>query len=97
MKKIKLGKQTLFLSIATLLTIVSWVSFETYRAATQTTINPATQKQMAPLSPQIDRELIDDLKETLVFTDEELNLVPTPTLSVEASQATTESGILEQE
>jgi hypothetical protein len=101
MKKIKLGKNSLALSIITLITIASWVVFNTYRTATMTTISPATREQMLPLSPQINRELINNLKENLSFSEEELEIAPIPAPEPEPatqpSQTTTESAILEEE
>ena len=97
MKKVKLGKNTLLISIISLLTIASWIGFEVYRIATKTTISPTVREQMSPLSPRINREVIDSLKETLVFTEDELNIAPTPTPIIETSQTTTESSILREE
>jgi hypothetical protein len=85
--KFKLGKDALILAVMTLITVLTWVGFEVYLAAKKTTITKATQEQMKPLDPKINRKTIDSLKENLSFSLEELNF--------EASQPTTESGILE--
>lgn len=85
--KFKLGKDALILAILTLITVLTWVGFDVYQAAKKTTITKATQEQMRSLDPKINRKTIDSLKENLSFSQEELNF--------EASQPTTESGILE--
>lgn len=85
--KFKLGKDALILAILTLITGLTWVGFEVYLVTKKTTITQATQEQMRPLDPKINRKTIDSLKENLSFNLEELNF--------ETSQPTTESGILE--
>lgn len=94
--KFKLGKDALILSIMTLLTIITWISFEVYRTLHKPTTTQVTKKQMEPLNPKINTTTIQSLKENLSFSDEELNIVPTsaptPTESVTTS---TESAILE--
>jgi len=93
MKKIKLGKDILTLVIFTLITALTWVGFAVWSAATKTTINKITQEQMAPLNPQIKREVFESLKKNSSFSEEEMN-IPTP-VATGASQTTTESAILE--
>jgi len=107
MKKIKLGKDILMLAIFTLITALTWGGFAVWSAATKTTINKITQEQMAPLNPQIKREVFESLKKNSSFSEEEMNLpsqtiVSTPSAELEsplvatgASQTTAESAILE--
>ena len=107
MKKIKLGKDILMLAISTLITALIWVGFAVWSAATKTTINKITQEQMAPLNPQIKKEVFESLKKNFSFSEEEMNLpsqttVSTPSAELEstpmatgASQTTTESAILD--
>lgn len=75
MKKIKLGKNALVWSIMTLITVLTWIGFEVYWAATKTTIPQVTQEQLASLSPRISQETIEKLKDNLVFSEEEFNLI----------------------
>lgn len=99
MKKFKMGKDALILSIMTLITILTWVSFDVYRAATETTITKATQEQMKSLNPEIKRFVIDSLKNNLWIPQEELEtIIPVPAAPVatEVGQTTTESGTLEE-
>lgn len=60
--KLTLGKDALILATMTLITIASWVAFDVYRTSRKTTINEATQEQMKPLDPKIDKEIINSLK-----------------------------------
>jgi len=107
MKKIKLGKDILTLAIFTLITALTWVSFAVWSAATKTTINKITQEQMAPLNPQIKREIFESLKKNFSFSEEEMNLshqttvstssaeLESPLVATGSSQTTTESATLE--
>jgi hypothetical protein len=74
MKKFKLGKKALILSMTTLITVLVWIGFDIYRTAHQSTITPVTQEQMVSLNPQIKTKTIEALKNDLFFTKEELNL-----------------------
>ena len=106
-KKFKLGKDVLILTVFTLITALTWAGFAVWSAATQNTINKITQEQMAPLNPQLKREVFESLKKTSFFSEEEMGssrqttpstpsaeLEPTP-VATGASQTATESAILE--
>ena len=58
-KKFKLGKDILTLAILTLITALTWAGFAIWSAATQNTINKVTQEQMAPLNPQLKKEVFE--------------------------------------
>jgi len=106
-KKFKLGKDILTLAIFTLITVLTWVGFAVWSVATRNTINKITQEQMAPLNPQLKKEVFESLKKTSFFSEEEMGtshqtIPSTPSAGLEtnpvatgASQATTESAILE--
>ena len=96
MKKIKLGKDILILAIFTLITALTWVGFAVWSAATKTTINKITQEQMAPLNPQLKKEVFESLKKTSFFSEEEMDIkLESSPVATGASQTTTESAILE--
>jgi len=96
MKQSKIGKDILLLTILTLITVLTWVGLAVWSAATKTTINQVTQQQMAPLNPTINKNLIESLKKTSYFSEEEMNVTnPTPEATTGASQTTTESATLE--
>jgi len=50
MKKFKLSRDILVLTIISLITILTWVGFEVWLAATKTTITKVTKEQLAPLT-----------------------------------------------
>jgi hypothetical protein len=95
MKKIKLSKDLLFLTIFTLITVLTWVGLAVWSAASKTTINEVTQQQMAPLNPVINKNIIESLKKTSYFSEEEMNFSNQPLITTESSQTTTGSAILE--
>ena len=105
MKKFKLGKDILILTIITLITVLTWVGFEVWLAATKTTITKVTQEQLAPLNPNVPQEIIESLKNNLTLSEEEMResvssppalptaettASPQPT-ATESSQTATES------
>ena len=71
--KFVLGKNALIISIMTLITVLVWAGLEIYRAFTKNTIPTVTQEQMRPLDPKLKRETIENLKESIWFSEEELN------------------------
>jgi len=71
--KFVLGKNALIISIMTLITVLVWAGLEIYRAFTKNTIPTVTQEQMGPLDPKLKRETIENLKESIWFSEEELN------------------------
>jgi len=73
MSGFKLGKDALIFSVLTLITVLTWIGFEVYRTATKTTIPEVTQRQMAPLEPKIKKEILNQIRENLWFTEEEVN------------------------
>lgn len=91
MKKIKFGKDILFLTIFTLITALTWVGLAVWSTATKTMISEVTQQQMAPLNPVINKDIIESLKKTSYFSEEEMSQSLPAT---GAGQTTTESAIL---
>lgn len=75
-RKIKLDKNTLISSVMTLVTVLVWLGLDVYRALTKTTITEVTQEQMKPLDPKIKKDVIQELKNNLSFSEEELNTLP---------------------
>jgi len=73
MKKFQLGKNALFFSILTLITVITWIAIEVYSTVKKTTIPKVTQEQMTPLESKIEKEVVTELKEDLWFSEEELN------------------------
>ncbi len=75
MKKEKIQKDILVLSILTFLTALSWITFDVYRALTKTKIPKVLQQQTIPLDPSIDRELLIKLKSRVNISRDELNIL----------------------
>ncbi len=74
-QKFKLGKNALFLTIISLLTVMSWVGFEVYEAINKTTIAKVTKEQMAPINPLIKNDVFENLEKNFSLSEEEMNLV----------------------
>ena len=92
MKIFKLGKDTLVLTIITLITVLTWVGFEIWLTATKTTITKVTREQMAPINPQINTQVIELLKNASTLSTEEIDQLmsspPATASSNEAEEAT---------
>jgi hypothetical protein len=85
MKDFRLGKNALFFSILTLITVLTWIGVEVYLTATKTTIPKVTQEQMAPLDPRIKEEVIENLKANFWLSEEEISNFNFPS-STESAQ-----------
>lgn len=85
MKRVKLDKRALVLSIFTLITILTWIGFEVFWTVKKTTITKATKQQMTTLNPQINTELIQSLKNSLSFSGNDLNTVNIIKISTESA------------
>lgn len=72
MKKFKLGKDLLTLTIITLLAVITWIAVEIWLIATETTITKVTREQMLPINPQINAQIIESLKSNFTLSDEEI-------------------------
>jgi len=103
MNQLKFGRNVLFLALLSLLTAVIWIGYEVYHAYTETTVPQVISKLIQPLSPTLDQEVFQAIKEKQQPSDEELNLFPTPFPSpspeeeTSPSQTATESSSLEEE
>ena len=74
-QKFKLGKNVLFLTVISLLTVISWVCFEVYEAINKTTITKVTKEQMAPINPLIKTEVFEKLEKNFSVSEEEMNVI----------------------
>lgn len=52
------NRDLLILSILTFITVVAWIIFDVYHAATTSTITPFQKELMNPLEPTFDQETI---------------------------------------
>jgi hypothetical protein len=86
MNEFKPGKNTLILSIMTLLTVLTWIAFEVYQVATKVTIPKVTQEQMKPLNPRIKKEILEGIKKNIWFSDEEMDNFSSFSVSTESAK-----------
>ncbi len=94
MPKKLLSRDLLVLSILSVITVFTWIGFEVYRALTKTEIPIVLQRQIQPLNPVIQKEVLDSLRARRSFSVEEL-VLPPPPVEVpleEESPPATESG-----
>jgi hypothetical protein len=56
------GKDILFLSILTFITVIAWIAFDIYHAATTSTTEPPLLHLIEPITPTLDTDLISELK-----------------------------------
>lgn len=86
MREFKLGRDALILSILTLITVITWIGYEVYYAATKTTIPKVTQEQLTPLNPKLKKEVMEDLKSNLWYGAGDLTLASSPVSTESAIQ-----------
>ena len=60
-----MNKNLVTILLLTLITISVWVAFQIFKVATSSTIPRPTQGQLRELNPELDREVIEDLKNSL--------------------------------
>jgi hypothetical protein len=56
------GKDILFLSILTFITVITWIAFDIYHAATTSTIKPPLLHLIEPITPKLNTGLVSELK-----------------------------------
>lgn len=77
MRKKKINRDILILSILTFIAVLTWIAFEVYQALTKYTIPEVLEEQMRTLNPRIDKAKIEKLKERLSIPESELEKVTT--------------------
>lgn len=90
----KLNRDLLNLSIMTLITVLTWLGFDLYRAFQQVEIPQVLERQIQPLNPQLDKEVFANLKERDFISREEAKGSLSQLISEEElleSQGSTES------
>lgn len=60
MKKLT-NRDILILSIFTLVTVIAWITFEVYHAATTSNVTPVQKELLTPLNPVFDEEVLRSL------------------------------------
>lgn len=54
-------KNIIYILSLTLATLLLWVGFQIFQITTSSPLPTATQKQLAPLNPNLDKVLLEDL------------------------------------
>lgn len=62
MHKNKIDHDIVVMLVMTLITLVSWVGFEVYRAYTKTVIPPILAKQLREVNPGLDLKVLDEIE-----------------------------------
>jgi len=60
-----MSKNLVTILLLTLITVSAWIGFQIFRTATSSTIPEPTQEQLEGLDPNLDQNVLDDLKESL--------------------------------
>lgn len=60
-----MSKNLVTILLLTLITLSAWIGFQIFRIATSSTIPESTQEQLEGLDPNLDQNVLDDLKESL--------------------------------
>jgi hypothetical protein len=94
MRKKTLNRDFLILSILSVITVFTWIGLEVYQTLNKTEIPSVLQRQIEPLNPVIETDVVQGLKSRKSYSAEELvtaPLLPEETVGGEIPAAT-ESG-----
>lgn len=80
-----------YLSIMTLLTVLTWLGFDVYRAYHRVQIPQVLKKQIQPLDPQLDTQVLGSLGQRQYKNREELSVSTPETITPTATPTSTES------
>lgn len=84
MKRSKISRDLFFLSILTVITTLTWISLDAYRAFTKAEMPKVLQEQLEPLNPELETKITEDLSKRLKIS-EEILVLPTITPTPEAT------------
>lgn len=59
-----MNKNLITILVLTLITLITWGALQLFKIRTSYTIPQPTQEQINPLNPNLDKNLIETLKET---------------------------------
>jgi len=65
----RLKKDFFKLSILTLITVLVWIGFTTYKALTKSQVKPDVKKLILPLTPNLDLETMEKIKQREVIPE----------------------------
>ena len=75
MKRYRKKNDVLFLSVLTLITVLTWIGFDVYRALNKPKVPAVLKEQMRALDPQFDEKTLAELNQRLKITEEELKML----------------------
>ena len=92
-KKIKISQQTYIIAALTLITVLIWVGFDIYRAATKSTLELDVRQGLTPLDPSLDTQVLSTLETLTQIPINEVKTFSFPiiTESENEPEATTEA------
>jgi len=94
MKEKNTGKDLFIISIITIISITVWVVLDVYLTFQKRDIPTVVKKQMEPLSPKLNTEVLDELEKKQYFdlTQEEFppTIAITPTIEIPNASPTAE-------
>lgn len=85
MRQSKFPKDLFFISILTLLTVITWIIIDAYRAVSKNDIPKVLQQQIEPLNPQLDIKILENLSGRIQVGKDAL-LLPKVTPTIIESQ-----------
>lgn len=80
MKKERISREIFLLAVFTSFTVFTWIGLDVWRAFFKKEVPEISQIRLEPLNPELDVEVIENLKTRKLFTFEEVAI---PTVSPE--------------
>lgn len=87
----KLRKDLFILSVCTLATVVIWIGLTIYWNLTKSRVNPDVKKQILPLTPTIELDTMESIKQRLLVPEaswSSIKLKPVVPVIIEVPEAT---------
>ena len=78
MRRSKISKDLFIVSILTVITALTWIAFDAYRAFAKKDTPRVLEEQLETLNPEIDTRTLDNLSKRKKFHIEELILTGSP-------------------
>lgn len=76
LKSLKHGQQLLAMVILLLVVSIAWIFLGIFAGQQSTSISPAQKKAAAPLTPQLDESILEEIENKRVYTQSELDSFP---------------------
>lgn len=76
LKNLKHGQQLLAMAILLLVVSVAWIFLGIFTGQQSSSITPAQKKASAPLTPQLDETILEEIENKKVYSESELDTFP---------------------